>query len=185
MKKQMIGIVFIIIAMCLSACSNECDRQLADVEKLKIETNEASESNTTQLEDEVKEETVLTEEVLAQNVISYNGEKFQQEYVLPDGKILQIDASVYVPDIEEIHKYQYILNEPKENDTFSNKLLYAVFEDRALEMEYEDDCPILILRNSSNGGDYYMYSVYTPMSGATVYYPCMAVLLWKYGRREK
>lgn len=49
-----------------------------------------------------------------------------------------MDASVYVPDIEEIHKYQYILSEPKENDSFSNKLLYSVFGDRALEMEYED-----------------------------------------------
>lgn len=112
----------------------------------------------------------MTEKVLAQNAIGYNGQKFQQKYVLPDGKILQIDASVYVPDIEEIHKYQYILSESKENDSFSNKLLYSVFGDRALEMEYEDDYPILILRNSSNAGDYYIYSVYTPMSGATVYH---------------
>lgn len=169
MKKQMIGIFFLIITMCLSACNYEADRYIIDVEDLKTESITARESYAVQEEDAIHEEPVPIEEVLAQNATSYNGQSLQYEYVLSDGKILRIDAAVCVSDIEEIHKYQYILNEPKENDNFSDKLLHAVFGERALEMEYEEGYPILILRNSSNGGDYYMYSVYTPMSGATVW----------------
>lgn len=169
MKKQMLAAAFIIIIICLSACSYETDRYIIDVEKLRIENSAVTESNVVQIENGVNEDIVLTEKILAQNAISYNGQKFQQKNVMSDGKMIRIDASVYVPDIEEIHKYQYILNEPKENDSFSSRLLYAVFGDRALEMEYVDGCPILILRNSSKAGDCYMYNVYSPLSGPTVW----------------
>ena len=155
--------LFLGIILGWSAC-NKSDRSLGEAHGLTEESAQVHEQ-----EKSVGEEGDLRETRFAREAVSYRGQVFQQECVLSSGQKLHMDADVCVPEIQEIHKYQYILSEPNENDVFSNKLLYAVLGDRVSELEYKEGYSIRILRNTDRIGDYYMYCVYTSSAGATVY----------------
>lgn len=83
-----------------------------------------------------------------------------------EGKKIVINGAIHIGDAEYIAKYRYISKPVTEE--IREELFQAYFGERAAEVNYDEKNDLWRLNNSSQGGDYYLYTTPYPNAGPTV-----------------
>lgn len=118
------------------------------------------------------------EEQNAEILAAAAGTKIEKTMKRADGKELLIDAGVDVEGVGRISLYRYVLESVTEG--IRQKLFESVFPTRASEMKHDERNNVWELRNSSQGGDYWLYLISFSNGGTTIPGEEIIVLEYRY-----
>lgn len=95
-----------------------------------------------------------------------DGTVVEDTFLSSIGEQLILDAEVHTGQVQNIQQYQYEMQPPSES--LRQALFTAYFGDQASEAVHDTLNNVWELRNSENGGDYYLYTTGASTAGPTV-----------------